>query len=105
MPFNLQLAVTDLRLARFPPRSPSQIDTAPLPRLSSMASREIFMTWHYAIDRERRGPVSEEEFQRLVGRGVITPETLVWRDGMADWAPFGAGVANLPPLPFRGAGP
>lgn len=55
------------------------------------------MNWHYATDGGQKGPVNDAEFQQLVQQGVITPQTLVWREGMTDWAPQGA--TNLPPLP------
>ena len=45
------------------------------------------MNWYYAINGENRGPVGDDEFQCLVQQGVITGETLVWREGMANWAP------------------
>lgn len=50
------------------------------------------MEWYYAVGTDRKGPVSEEEFQRLVGQGVITSGTLVWREGMANWQPHGGGT-------------
>jgi hypothetical protein len=56
------------------------------------------MNWHYAIGAERKGPVSEEEFQRLSEEGVITAETLVWREGMTEWQPRG----RLDPQTFAG---
>jgi len=43
------------------------------------------MQWYYAIDGQRRGPVSQTEFERLVHSGAITPGTLVWRKPMAGW--------------------
>jgi uncharacterized RDD family membrane protein YckC len=43
------------------------------------------MQWYYAINGERRGPVNQAEFQRLVQTGVITPDSLVWRKPMAGW--------------------
>jgi uncharacterized RDD family membrane protein YckC len=43
------------------------------------------MQWYYANDGKRVGPVSAQEFERLVAEGVIKPATLVWRDGMKDW--------------------
>ena len=46
------------------------------------------MPWYYAVNREKQGPVSDAEFQALVGNGVVTPETLVWTQGMAKWQPF-----------------
>lgn len=48
------------------------------------------MNWYYALDGKKVGPVTEEEFQRLTAQGVITPQTLVWREGMADWEPRGS---------------
>ena len=53
------------------------------------------MDWYYAAGAERKGPVGDEEFQRLVQQGVITSQTLVWREGMATWQPHGGAA---PPL-------
>src|SRR5262245_14308702 len=50
----------------------------------------LTMEWYYAIGGDRNGPVNEEEFQQLVQQGVITPQTLVWRQGFTDWQPYGA---------------
>lgn len=55
------------------------------------------MDWYYAVGGDRKGPVGEEEFQRLVRQGAITPHTLVWREGMADWQPYGGEAP--PPIP------
>lgn len=38
--------------------------------------------YHYAEGDEQRGPVEREAL-----RGRIRPDTLVWREGMADWKP------------------
>jgi uncharacterized RDD family membrane protein YckC len=46
------------------------------------------MTWFYAINGEQLGPVPEEELQALAAAGRITPNTLVWKDGMASWEAF-----------------
>lgn len=46
------------------------------------------MNWYYAIGAERRGPVPQDEFDRLVQQGAITSQTLVWREGMAEWKTF-----------------
>jgi len=43
------------------------------------------MNWHYAADGKPLGPFTEEHFQNLVHSGVITPDTLVWREGMTAW--------------------
>ena len=46
------------------------------------------MQWYYAREGTRFGPVTEEEFSRLVHEGAIGPDTLVWREGMEDWREF-----------------
>jgi hypothetical protein len=43
--------------------------------------------WHYAVNRERKGPVSRLEIVSLIELGTITRKTLVWSDGMDDWKP------------------
>jgi hypothetical protein len=53
------------------------------------------MEWYYAAGTERRGPISEDEFLRLAQNGTITASTLVWRQGMPQWAPRG-----INPLPL-----
>ncbi len=57
------------------------------------------MEWYYAEDRQQRGPVGPEEFQRLVEQGVVGPDTLVWRQGMERWQPYrsvAGGTAGVP---------
>ena len=53
------------------------------------------MEWYYAENNERRGPVSEAEFNDLIRTGRITPETQVWRDGWSAWAPLGTAGAQV----------
>ncbi|MDD4871567.1 MAG: DUF975 family protein [Kiritimatiellae bacterium] len=43
------------------------------------------MQWYYADQGKSVGPVSEVEFQNLVSSGKITPQTLVWHEGMPEW--------------------
>jgi uncharacterized RDD family membrane protein YckC len=43
------------------------------------------MQWYYAINGERKGPVNQAEFERLVQTGAITPDSLVWRKPMIGW--------------------
>ena len=45
------------------------------------------MSWYYAENNDRRGPVEDAAFQDLVRAGTIKPETLVWREGMPNWIP------------------
>jgi uncharacterized RDD family membrane protein YckC len=59
------------------------------------------MDWFYADGSERRGPVTAENLRALTASGVVTSDTLVWREGMADWRPLSevgdrVGVASAP---------
>lgn len=49
--------------------------------------------WYYAVGGEQRGPASTDDVALLIGRGEIGPDTLVWREGMSEWA---AARASLP---------
>ncbi|MEP1768090.1 MAG: DUF805 domain-containing protein [Sulfitobacter sp.] len=70
--------------------------------------------WYYAVEGASVGPVSEEEFKKLIAAGTIHSDTLVWQEGMEDWVPFGRAdgqntapsvppfnAANAPPDPAR----
>ncbi len=46
------------------------------------------MKWYYADNGEQIGPVSEENFQRLVREKKISSKTLVWHSGMSDWQEY-----------------
>lgn len=47
------------------------------------------MNWFYAQDNVPTGPITEEEFQDRVAKGVIQADTLVWKEGMPSWIPYG----------------
>ncbi len=59
------------------------------------------MQWYYSHNGQRQGPVSEVDFERFVSEGVVRPDTLVWKQGMGNWQPYGevAGGAPTPPIP------
>lgn len=46
------------------------------------------MQWYYAINGQRQGPVSQADFEQLVRSGQIKADTLVWRQGMANWVAY-----------------
>lgn len=46
------------------------------------------MEWFYEEAGQQQGPVDEATLQNLVGKGTVTPETLVWRSGMAGWQSY-----------------
>jgi uncharacterized RDD family membrane protein YckC len=52
------------------------------------------MQWYYADNGKQVGPLSETDFQALVKAGTITPQTLVWKVGMAAWSAYGTLAAD-----------
>jgi uncharacterized RDD family membrane protein YckC len=66
------------------------------------------MPWFYANGGKQIGPVTDAEFEHLERQGIIRPETLVWREGMPEWAPWqtvAARAAVPTPLPVSEALP
>ncbi|GHB92766.1 DUF975 family protein [Cerasicoccus arenae] len=61
------------------------------------------MEWYYALNNQQQGPVSEADLRGMAQAGVIQPDTLVWRQGMADWQPYGQVVGGAPASPVAGA--
>ena len=63
--------------------------------------------WYYSLLGKSLGPVSDDEFQRLVADGTITPDTAVWNENMTDWkaykevAPAGGMKSVTPVDPFK----
>lgn len=43
------------------------------------------MDWYYVANGQQVGPVSAQDLKALVDAGTVTAETLVWREGMAEW--------------------
>ncbi|HSY42529.1 MAG TPA: RDD family protein [Candidatus Acidoferrum sp.] len=58
------------------------------------------MNWFYVEQGKQNGPLSDEQFNEMVANGKITPDTLVWHEGMANWVPCrevkGGGVSTAP---------
>jgi len=60
--------------------------------------------WYYASkNNEHQGPVDAATLRGKLERGELTTNTLVWREGMAEWQPLSAVEAQLataiPPIP------
>jgi uncharacterized RDD family membrane protein YckC len=47
------------------------------------------MHWYYAEEGVQVGPLTESEFEDLVRLGKIDDQTIVWRDGLSEWQPYG----------------
>jgi hypothetical protein len=66
--------------------------------------------WFFASNGQQQGPYPEAQFRDLIARGMVTTQTLVWREGMAGWQKAGdipgllAGAGAPPAMP-TGGGP
>ena len=66
--------------------------------------------WYFSENETKQGPVYLTELQNLAQSGRITPETLVWQQGLPTWVAaatvqglFPGHVATVPPLPAQPA--
>ena len=59
--------------------------------------------YHVSVNGQQSGPFNVTQLQQLVQQGQITPQTYVWKQGMAGWETAG----NVPELTslFQGATP
>lgn len=46
------------------------------------------MNWYYVDAGQQAGPVPDEQLDELVRNGKVRGDTLVWRDGQANWQPY-----------------
>lgn len=52
--------------------------------------------WYYADhERNRQGPVSGRDLADLHANGQLAPDTLVWREGLAQWQPWQSLMAEV----------
>jgi uncharacterized RDD family membrane protein YckC len=61
------------------------------------------MNWYYADAGRQVGPITDEQLEELRKSGAVKGDTLVWREGMASWLPYGqvlpARASSDPGLP------
>lgn len=43
-------------------------------------------SWHYMKNGAQTGPATTDEIKALIASGAIKADTLVWREGLAEWA-------------------
>jgi len=60
---------------------------APSPQIQETQA-ETTTSWYYAIDGREVGPVKEHQVKRLIERGALKRQDLVWSDGMEEWSPI-----------------
>ncbi|MGF1679496.1 MAG: DUF4339 domain-containing protein [Candidatus Methylacidiphilales bacterium] len=51
--------------------------------------------WYYAVNGQQRGPVDESELKRMLSRGEVRADDLVWKDGMEDWKPLSTALPGV----------
>ncbi|PTX97281.1 hypothetical protein DB346_19945 [Verrucomicrobia bacterium LW23] len=71
--------------------------------------------WYYSLLGKSLGPINDDEFEKLVADGTITPDTAVWNETMTDWKTYrevfpdggasAAPVASASPEPAAAAQP
>jgi uncharacterized RDD family membrane protein YckC len=45
------------------------------------------MNWFYVENGKSVGPIGDDQFRQLFQTGKVGPDTLIWREGMAEWKP------------------
>ncbi|PID46430.1 MAG: antifreeze protein [Proteobacteria bacterium] len=65
--------------------------------------------WHVSVNNQATGPFDQDALVKLIQKGSLTPESLVWTSGMANWekaqeSPYLTNLINKyqttpPPLP------
>ena len=61
------------------------------------------MKWYYADAGRQVGPVDDTQLDELVRSGAVRDDTLVWRDGMANWQAHSAVRGPAKPIPIPAA--
>jgi hypothetical protein len=62
--------------------------------------------WYYSVNNQPVGPVADETIKTLIANRTVTAQTLVWKEGMANWqtmsttalAAFLPTTAQTPPM-------
>jgi TM2 domain-containing membrane protein YozV len=56
-------------------------------KLAESRKKALDCAWYYAADAEQKGPVNESELKANFAAAKLPADTLVWKDGMDNWAP------------------
>lgn len=54
------------------------------------------MNWYYASAGQQLGPVDQAKLHELVHRGMLSRDSLVWRDDMDGWKPYHVAIPDAP---------
>jgi len=61
------------------------------------------MKWYYADAGRQVGPVEDAQLDDLLRSGAVRDDTLIWREGMANWQPHSAVRGPAKPVPIPAA--
>ena len=61
--------------------------------------------WYYEQQGQRQGPIDGDRLKFLARSGVLTPDDLVWKQGMDGWAKASQIKGLLPSTPATGIAP
>jgi hypothetical protein len=59
------------------------------------------MQCYYSADGQKHGPILESELKRMMESCELAQETLVWCEGMSDWAPYSDGLLPVDAAPAQ----
>lgn len=51
--------------------------------------------YYYSANDQQQGPVSEDELVGLIKRGAVRGSTLIWKEGMPEWAALSESAPHL----------
>lgn len=86
--------------------------TTPDPSVEAAPPAADAAEWYAESQGQRVGPMQKAQLATMAAEGKLTPETLVWHEGLSGWTPAGK-LSELgdvfkktpPPLPSRPSGP
>jgi predicted Zn finger-like uncharacterized protein len=58
---------------------------AAAPEAKPAAAADQQGVWYIVVEGEQVGPLAESDIAGRLSRGEINPDTLIWKDGLADW--------------------
>jgi len=68
-------------------------------------NQEASRVWYYCRAGNRHGPVSAGELKQLASSDQLSPDDLVWKEGIADWVPAKTVKGLFPAIPATSGPP
>lgn len=89
------LAAASVALAQLGERAAKEVpakaaEPTAIPSPAPPPSPKKSASWHYALNDETKGPVTEDELLELLGNGTLKLSSLVWNKTMTEWSEIAA---------------